>query len=131
MVDVLIINNVLFRKIALKALSERLAMTTDSNRQNTVPKSIPRTGMNSSHQHGHSHHHDHQHQHQHQHHHQHHEQGRQNPVFHQQFKIGDEFVIPAIPLPPPPSVPATSASNTETSSHSLIDIDGTGSTGKQ
>lgn len=35
------------RQIALKALSERLSRTTDSSRQNTLPKSFPKQGPSS------------------------------------------------------------------------------------
>ncbi|XP_055606596.1 transmembrane protein 115 [Uranotaenia lowii] len=75
------------RQIALKALSERLSKTTDSSRQNTLPKSFPQTGR-----HHHGHHHGH--------HHHHHSGG---------FGGGGPLPFPmtmdrpAIPLPPPPS----------------------------
>lgn len=62
------------RQIALKALSERLSKTTDSSRQNLLPKSIP---MQSNHFVKH----------------------------HQQtHTLIASFTIPAIPLPPPPSM---------------------------
>lgn len=41
------------RQIALKALSERLSRTTDSSRQNTLPKSFPNVKSGKSHQHHH------------------------------------------------------------------------------
>lgn len=73
------------RQIALKALSERLSKTTDSSRQNLLPKSLPTPQpMNF----GRGHHPDHRHQH----------------VPHMTFEI------PAIPLPPPPATAATSLS---------------------
>lgn len=101
------------RQIALKALSERLARTTDANRQNVLPKSFPH-----HHQHQHGGHHAH-----HGHSHQHHGQlmnidsvGGQ-PAFIASKTAPMSFTIPAIPLPPPPSVPDTQVNaNASTSS---------------
>lgn len=42
------------RQIALKALSERLSRTTDSSRQNTLPKSFPNVKSGKSHHHHHN-----------------------------------------------------------------------------
>lgn len=99
------------RQIALKALSERLAKTTDSSRQNLLPKSIPKTspqfphqGLHSHdqhhqhHQHSHSHSHHQHHQHQHQHHHPTQQQHQHLPI------DPSQFIVPAIPLPPPPAI---------------------------
>lgn len=102
------------RQIALKALSERLARTTDANRQNVLPKSFPH-----HHQHQHGGHHAH-----HGHHsHQHHgpliniESSSGQPPFIAPKKAPMSFTIPAIPLPPPPSASdAQTNSNTSTSS---------------
>lgn len=92
------------RQIALKALSERLARTTDASRQNMLPKSFP-------------HHHQHQqHQHQHQHqHHQHHHHGSDSnqPPFIATSRVPQTFIIPAIPLPPPPSASVPIAESTQ------------------
>lgn len=92
------------RQIALKALNERLSRTTDASRQHILPKSFP-----------HSHHHQHQHQHQHQHH-GHHNHGHHHggdggggggqPPFIAPPKVPMSYTIPAIPLPPPPSMVA-------------------------
>lgn len=104
------------RQIALKALSERLARTTDANRQNVLPKSFPH-----HHQHQHGGHHAH-----HGHHgHQHHGHGplinvdasSGQPPFIASKKAPMSFTIPAIPLPPPPSASDTqNNSNAGTSS---------------
>lgn len=79
------------RQIALKALSERLSKTTDSSRQNLLPKSIPI-------------------------------QSKHFAKHHQQLmhtsgvtddataKLMASFTIPAIPLPPPPSMTVTESS---------------------
>uniref|UniRef100_A0A182K1L6 Transmembrane protein 115 n=1 Tax=Anopheles christyi TaxID=43041 RepID=A0A182K1L6_9DIPT len=94
------------RQIALKALSERLSKTTDSSRQNTVPKSFPQTtGKHHQHQHGH-HHHGHGHSHGH--------QQQQQPQFGGLPPFtGFPMTVdrPAIALPPPPSMVASSSSS--------------------
>lgn len=103
------------RQIALKALSERLSKSTDSSRQNLLPKSFPQgTGK-----HNHSHHH----------HHHHHQGG---------FPLTMDR--PAIPLPAPPSksalksdptskpttIPAaTAASSGSSSTTNLINLEAT------
>lgn len=112
------------RQIALKALSERLSKTTDSSRQNTVPKSFPQTtGKHLHHGHGHSHGHGH-------HHHHHHQQHGGLPF---QGTFPMTMDRPAIPLPPPPSMvapsvvtalPANPLPNTTSPSSSVI-VDGT------
>lgn len=97
-----------FRQIALKALSERLSKTTDSSRQNTVPKSFPQsTGKH--HGHGHSHGHSHGH---HQNHHAPPQFGGLPP-----FR-GFPMTVdrPAIALPPPPSMVAASGGSTTATS---------------
>ncbi|XP_058058875.1 transmembrane protein 115 [Anopheles bellator] len=83
------------RQIALKALSERLSKTTDSSRQNTVPKSFPQNTGKHHHGHGHSHGH----------------QGQPQFAGLPPFR-GFPMTIdrPAIPLPPPPSVAASGPS---------------------
>lgn len=90
------------RQIALKALSERLSKTTDSSRQNLLPKSIP---MQSKHFPQHHHHM--------------HTTGVAVPDD-ATAKLIASFTIPAIPLPPPQStnVPdiSTVASTTEIAS---------------
>lgn len=86
------------RQIALKALSERLSKTTDLQRQNQLPKSIPLQGSAkhfSKHQHFHA--------------------GADNLM---------TFTVPAIPLPPPP-VSETTASITSSCSTNLVDIEQT------
>ncbi|XP_050077735.1 transmembrane protein 115 [Anopheles maculipalpis] len=92
------------RQIALKALSERLSKTTDSSRQNTVPKSFPQTTTGKHHHHGH-HHHGHGHGHGHS---QHQQQFGGLPPF-QGFPMTVDR--PAIALPPPPSMIASSSSS--------------------
>lgn len=82
------------RQIALKALSERLSRTTDSSRQKILPKSFP------YHQHAHGHGHGHGHQHGAQH----NFSDSDQPPFIAPTKSPMEFTIPAIPLPPPPSM---------------------------
>lgn len=85
------------RQIALKALSERLSRTTDSSRQKILPKSFP----HHHHQHqGHSHH-------GHVHGHHHNFSDSDQPSFIAKPKTPMEFTIPAIPLPPPPSMIAS------------------------
>lgn len=90
------------RQIALKALSERLSKTTDSQRQNQLPKSIPLQGSSSK-----------------------------QFSKHQHFHVGDDqtFAVPAIPLPPPPSSVTTTTTSaiiqipTNTSTTNLVEID--------
>ncbi|XP_062552995.1 transmembrane protein 115 [Armigeres subalbatus] len=100
------------RQIALKALSERLSKTTDSSRQNTLPKSFPQTGASGKHHHHH-----------HGGHHGHHHGG------HLPFPMTLER--PAIPLPPPPSKSALKTDSTKQNSSSstttvnLINLDQT------
>lgn len=93
------------RNIALKALSERLARTTDASRQHLLPKSLPH---HQHHQHGgggHSHHH--------------HGHGDSSqPSFIAQKQQPIEFTVPAIPLPPPPSM----QSHTDAGHATLIDL---------
>lgn len=96
-------NTLLFlRQIALKALSERLSKTTDSSRQNTVPKSFPQTtGKHHHHHHHHGQHHHGGHGHSHGHHHQ-----QQQPQFGGLPPFtGFPMTVdrPAIALPPPPT----------------------------
>uniref|UniRef100_A0A8W7PID8 Peptidase S54 rhomboid domain-containing protein n=1 Tax=Anopheles coluzzii TaxID=1518534 RepID=A0A8W7PID8_ANOCL len=90
------------RQIALKALSERLSKTTDSSRQNTVPKSFPQTtGKHHHHHHHHGQHHHGGHGHSHGHHHQ-----QQQPQFGGLPPFtGFPMTVdrPAIALPPPPT----------------------------
>lgn len=90
------------RQIALKALSERLSKTTDSSRQNLLPKSIPMQSKHFA---------------------KHHQQMHTSGVAvvdDATAKLMASFTIPAIPLPPPPSmtVPESStvASTTEIAS---------------
>lgn len=100
------------RQIALKALSERLSKTTDSSRQNLLPKSLPspqttrtfgaRVGLSASDQHRHHHHH--------------HQHAQHVPHM--------TFEVPAIALPPPPPAPSTaitlsSSSIAQTSSNPI------------
>lgn len=101
------------RQIALKALNERLSRTTDASRQHILPKSFP-----------HSHHHQHQHG-GHGHHHGHHGHGSHHhgggsgggqPPFIAPPKVPMTFTIPAIPLPPPPSMVPPAQPNQLTSS---------------
>uniref|UniRef100_A0A182V8L5 Transmembrane protein 115 n=1 Tax=Anopheles merus TaxID=30066 RepID=A0A182V8L5_ANOME len=90
------------RQIALKALSERLSKTTDSSRQNTVPKSFPQT--TGKHHHHHHHHHGQHHHGGHGHSHGHHQQ--QQPQFGGLPPFtGFPMTVdrPAIALPPPPT----------------------------
>lgn len=102
------------RQIALKALSERLSKTTDSSRQNTLPKSFPQTatigavaGFSAKHHH-HGHHHGH-----------HHAGG------HLPFPMTIDR--PAIPLPPPPSKsalkPTESTVKVDDRSNSTTNVD--------
>lgn len=102
------------RQIALKALSERLSRTTDSSRQKILPKSFP---------HHHQHHQGHSHGHAHGQHHNFSDSSQ--PPFIASQKAPMEFTIPAIPLPPPPSMVAM-VSSTETvastSQSPLIDL---------
>uniref|UniRef100_A0A2M3Z3Z2 Transmembrane protein n=1 Tax=Anopheles braziliensis TaxID=58242 RepID=A0A2M3Z3Z2_9DIPT len=98
------------RQIALKALSERLSKTTDSSRQNTIPKSFPQsTGKHHGHGHGHSHGHGHGHSHGH------HQNHHAPPQFGglPPFR-GFPMTVdrPAIALPPPPSMVAPSGGPT-------------------
>lgn len=86
------------RQIALKALSERLSRTTDASRQNLLPKSFP-----------HHHHQGHQHGHSHGHHF--HGSDSNQPSFIAEKKLPMTFTIPAIPLPPPPSMVTPAATN--------------------
>lgn len=88
------------RQIALKALSERLSRTTDSSRANLLPRSFPH-----SHHHGHhgGHHGHHAHPGHHGHHGHHHGSDSDQPSFIAPPKMSQTFVIPAIPLPPPPA----------------------------
>ncbi|KAL9708328.1 hypothetical protein quinque_011846 [Culex quinquefasciatus] len=98
------------RQIALKALSERLSKSTDSSRQNLLPKSFPQ-GTGKHHHHSHHHHH--------------HNQGGGFPM---------TMIPPAIPLPAPPPksalksdpttkpIPATSSSSSTTN---LINLEAT------
>uniref|UniRef100_A0A182M801 Transmembrane protein 115 n=1 Tax=Anopheles culicifacies TaxID=139723 RepID=A0A182M801_9DIPT len=95
------------RQIALKALSERLSKTTDSSRQNTVPKSFPQT-TTGKHHHGHHHGHNHGHGHSHGHSHQQHQQQFGGLPPFQGFPMTVDR--PAIALPPPPSMIVTSNS---------------------
>uniref|UniRef100_A0A182NEK7 Transmembrane protein 115 n=1 Tax=Anopheles dirus TaxID=7168 RepID=A0A182NEK7_9DIPT len=104
------------RQIALKALSERLSKTTDSSRQNTVPKSFPQTtGKHHHHHHGHQGHHGHSHGH---HHHQ------QQPVQLPGLPPFTGFPMmvdrPAIPLPPPPAMVASSPAPTSLTSSTAL-----------
>lgn len=94
------------RQIALKALSERLSRTTDSSRQKILPKSFPH----------HHHHHGHGHAH-----------GpnfsdSNQPSFIAKPKAPMEFTIPAIPLPPPPSMIAPTPIEQSEQSNTLIDL---------
>lgn len=98
------------RQIALKALSERLSRTTDLSRQKVLPKSFP---IN---HHGHSHGHHH-----------HHGSDSGQPSFIAKSRPPMEFTIPAIPLPPPPSMVSSPQTPTEqqiqnASSSTLIDL---------
>lgn len=113
----------LFRQIALKALSERLSKTTDSSRQNMLPKSFPQTGASGKHHHHHHHGHGHGHH------------GGHHGGGHLPFPMTMDR--PAIPLPPPPSKSAlkaadstkatgsSSASNSTTTAD-LINLDQSG-----
>lgn len=96
------------RQIALKALSERLSKSTDSSRQNLLPKSFPQ-GTGKHHHHSHHHHH------------------------HNQGGFPMTMIPPAIPLPAPPpktalksdpttTKPATSSSSSTTN---LINLEAT------
>lgn len=96
------------RQIALKALSERLSRTTDSGKQKVLPKSFP---INHHGHHGHSHGG--------QHHHHHHGSDSDQPSFMAKPRPPMEFTIPAIPLPPPPSMVQTPA---EPKSATLVDL---------
>ncbi|XP_058453519.1 transmembrane protein 115 [Malaya genurostris] len=102
------------RQIALKALSERLSKTTDSSRQNTLPKSFPQTatastGLSGKFHHGHHHH------------------------GHHHLPFPMTIDRPAIPLPPPPaksalksdSLAKSSSSNTGTTNADLINLNPT------
>ncbi|KXJ72928.1 hypothetical protein RP20_CCG016958 [Aedes albopictus] len=111
------------RQIALKALSERLSKTTDSSRQNMLPKSFPQTGASGKHHHHHHHGHGHGHH------------GGHHGGGHLPFPMTMDR--PAIPLPPPPSKSAlkaadstkatgsSSASNSTTTAD-LINLDQSG-----
>lgn len=102
------------RQIALKALSERLSRTTDSSRQKILPKSFPHHHQGSGHGHSHGH--------------PHHFSDSDQPSFIALPKGPVEFTIPAIPLPPPPSMqtPAQYSqlpeSTTQNASTTLIDL---------
>lgn len=97
------------RQIALKALSERLSKTTDSSRQNTLPKSFPQTGASGKHHH---HHHGH-------HHGGHHGHGHQGGL----LPFPMTMDRPAIPLPPPPSKSALKADSSKpTNSTTAVDL---------
>lgn len=95
------------RQIALKALSERLMRSTDSSKQKLLPKSFP---MNHHHGHGHSHGG------------QHHHGDSDQPSFLAKARPSPmEFIIPAIPLPPPPSmVDTTQTTNPNTAT--IVDL---------
>lgn len=86
------------RQIALKALSERLSRTTDSSRQKILPKSFPHHHHSQGHGHGHGQGHGHAHGHFHS------FSDSDQPSFIASSKPTMEFTIPAIPLPPPPSM---------------------------
>lgn len=108
------------RQIALKALSERLSRTTDSSRQKILPKSFP------YHQHAHGHGgHSHGHGHAHGAHHS--FSDSDQPPFIASTKSPMEFTIPAIPLPPPPSMltqaqTSEQATTQSSSANVLIDL---------
>lgn len=113
------------RQIALKALSERLSRTTDSSRQKNLPKSFPHHHNHPGHGHGHSHAHGHHHN----------FSDSDQPSFIASPRAPMEFTIPAIPLPPPPSMvtPAQYSQPTDSTAQSattatLIDL---GSPGDQ
>lgn len=95
------------RQIALKALSERLARTTDASKQHQLPKSFPHHHHGG---HGHGHHSD-----------------SNQPQFmaSQQAKVPMTFTIPAIPLPAPPSMQQNATEPTphsQTAPTNLIDL---------
>ncbi|XP_001649289.2 transmembrane protein 115 [Aedes aegypti] len=100
------------RQIALKALSERLSKTTDSSRQNTLPKSFPQTGASGKHHH---HHHGH-------HHGGHHHHGGGHLPFPMTMDR------PAIPLPPPPSKSALKSADSTKPTNSNSGVAGSNST---
>lgn len=102
------------RQIALKALSERLSRTTDSSRQKILPKSFPHH-HHQGHAHGHSHGHGHHHN----------FSDSDQPSFIASSKAPMEFTIPAIPLPPPPSMMTPQPIEqpaTQSTSSTLIDL---------
>lgn len=105
------------RQIALKALSERLTRSTDSSKQKLLPKSFP---MN-HHSHGGHSHGGHSHGgHSHGGHHQHGDSDQ--PSFLSKPRPSPmEFTIPAIPLPPPPSMVDTTQTTTP-STATLVDL---------
>ncbi|XP_031628092.1 transmembrane protein 115 [Contarinia nasturtii] len=104
------------RQIALKALSERLSRTTDSSRQKILPKSFPHHHNHQGHAHGHGHHHN--------------FSDSSQPPFIASQKVPVEFTIPAIPLPPPPSMVApaqqysqpTEPAAAQSTTNTLIDL---------
>ena len=88
-----IVNNMFsFRQIALKALSERLAKTSDSSRPSSTTKSFPHQQSTSKSHHTHQHHSHHSH---------HHGQPQLNPAFIDKINASLNYKIP---LPPPPSM---------------------------
>lgn len=103
------------RQIALKALSERLSRTTDSSRQKILPKSFPHHHQGHAHAHAHAHGHHH------------HFSDSNQPPFIASPKAPMEFTIPAIPLPPPPSMTIPYSPSTESTEQSasatLISLD--------
>lgn len=107
------------RQIALKALSERLARTTDSSRQKILPKSFPHHHSGHGHSHGPNHGHGHSHGHGHQ------FSDSNQPPFIASKKAPMTFEIPAIPLPPPPSMVAVTSAQDDRpqSPETLINLD--------
>lgn len=105
------------RQIALKALSERLSRTTDSSRQKILPKSFPHHHQHQGHSHGgHGHSHGHHHN----------FSDSDQPSFIASQRAPIEFIPPAIPLPPPPSMVAATQYSQPTdsaaTSSTLIDL---------
>lgn len=99
------------RQIALKALSERLSRTTDSSRQKILPKSFPHHHQGHGHGHGHAHGQFHN------------FSDSDQPSFIASPKMM-EFTIPAIPLPPPPSMQTQSSETAaQSTSAALINLE--------
>lgn len=98
------------RQIALKALSERLSRTTDSSRQKILPKSFPHHHQGHGHGHAHGNFHN--------------FSDSDQPSFIASPKGPIEFTIPAIPLPPPPSMQTQSSETAaQSTSTALIDLE--------